>query len=108
MIEIETGTEVMLAKRQGRVAVLTFNRPEARNALHPDTYAALEHLLPALAEDDDVGAVMLTGAGGAFCAGGDVKGMNARNSGEAASPVGWEICRGRFAGSAAFGVCGVA
>ena len=90
MIEIETGTEVMLARREGRVAVLTFNRPEARNALHPDTYVALEHLLPTLAEDNDVGAVMLTGAGGAFCAGGDVKGMNARNSAEAASPVGWE------------------
>ena len=90
MIEIETGTEVMLARREGRVAVLTFNRPEARNARHPDTYVALEHLLPTLADDDDVGAVMLTGAGGAFCAGGDVKGMNARNSGEAASPASWE------------------
>jgi len=90
MTKIETGTEVMLGRREGRVAVLTFNRPEARNALHPDTYAALEHLLPRLAEDADVGALMLTGAGGAFCAGGDVKGMNARNSGKAASPTSLE------------------
>jgi len=90
MTKIETGTEVMLGRREGRVAVLTFNRPEARNALHPDTYAALEHLLPRLAEDADVGAVMLTGAGGAFCAGGDVKGMNARNSGKATSPTSLE------------------
>ena len=90
MTKIETGTEVMLGRREGRVAVLTFNRPEARNALHPDTYTALEHLLPTLAEDADVGAVMLTGAGGAFCAGGDVKGMNARNSGKAASPTSLE------------------
>ena len=90
MIEIETGTEVMLARRQGRVAVLTFNRGYMRQALHPESYATLVRLLPRLAEDNDVGAVMLTGAGGAFCAGGDVKGMNARNSGEAASPVGWE------------------
>ena len=79
MIEIDTGTEVMLGRREGHVAVLTFNRPESRNALHPETYAAFERLLPQLAEDVDVGAVMLTGAGGAFCAGGDVKGMNARN-----------------------------
>ena len=32
-MDFETGTDVMLARREGRVAVLTFNRPEARNAL---------------------------------------------------------------------------
>ena len=90
MTEIDTGTEVMLGRREGRVAVLTFNRPESRNALHPEMYAAFERLLPELANDADVGAVMLTGAGGAFCAGGDVKGMNARNSGKAPSPTNLE------------------
>lgn len=90
MTEIDTGTEVMLGRREGRVAVLTFNRPESRNALHPEMYAAFERLLPELANDADVGAVMLTGAGGAFCAGGDVKGMNARNSGKAPSPANLE------------------
>lgn len=90
MTEIDTGTEVMLGRREGRVAVLTFNRPESRNALHPEMYAAFERLLPQLANDADVGAVMLTGAGGAFCAGGDVKGMNARNSGKAPSPTNLE------------------
>ena len=90
MTKIETGTEVMLGRREGRVAVLTFNRPESRNALHPEMYAAFERLLPQLANDADVGAVMLTGAGGAFCAGGDVKGMNARNSGKAPSPTNLE------------------
>ena len=90
MIEIDTGTEVMLGRREGHVAVLTFNRPESRNALHPETYGAFERLLPQLAEDVDVGAVMLTGAGGAFCAGGDVKGMNARNSGKVSSPANLE------------------
>ena len=90
MTEIDTGTEVMLGRREGRVAVLTFNRPESRNALHPEMYAAFERLLPELAKDADVGAVMLTGAGGAFCAGGDVKGMNARNSGKAPSPTNLE------------------
>jgi 2-(1,2-epoxy-1,2-dihydrophenyl)acetyl-CoA isomerase len=90
MTEIDTGTEVMLGRREGRVAVLTFNRPESRNALHPEMYAAFERLLPELANDADVGAVMLTGAGGAFCAGGDVKGMNARNSGKSPSPTNLE------------------
>tara|TARA_B100002051_G_scaffold263083_1_gene286399 strand:- start:1352 stop:2173 length:822 start_codon:yes stop_codon:yes gene_type:complete len=89
-MDFETGTDVMLARREGRVAVLTFNRPEARNALHAETYEVFERLLPGLADDPDVGAVMLTGAGGAFCAGGDVKGMNARNSGEAPSPASLE------------------
>ncbi len=87
MTDFETGTEVVLGRREGRVAVLTFNRPEARNALHPETYEAFERLLPEIAEDSEVGALMLTGAGGAFCAGGDVKGMNARNSGAAADCV---------------------
>ena len=80
----------MLARCEGRVAVLTFNRPDARNALHPETYGAFEKLLPQLADDPQVGALMLTGAGGAFCAGGDVKGMNARNSGEAPSQASLE------------------
>ena len=87
MSMIDTGTDVMLGRMEGRVAVLTFNRPEARNALHPETYGAFERLLPQLAEDDGVGAVMLTGAGGAFCAGGDVKNMNARNTGAVKSPT---------------------
>jgi 2-(1,2-epoxy-1,2-dihydrophenyl)acetyl-CoA isomerase len=86
MSAIDTGTDVLHARKEGRVAVLTFNRPEARNALHQETYGAFERLLPMLAEDDEVGAVMLTGAGGAFCAGGDVKSMNARNTGAAPVP----------------------
>ena len=90
MREFETGTDVMLARREGQVAVLTFNRPDARNALHPETYVAFEKLLPQLAEDPQVGALMLTGAGGAFCAGGDVKGMNARNSGTAPTAASFE------------------
>jgi 2-(1,2-epoxy-1,2-dihydrophenyl)acetyl-CoA isomerase len=64
-----------LAVVEDGVAVLTMNRPERRNALSP---AMLDGLARALAEvevDDAVGSVVLTGAGGAFCAGGDVKRM---------------------------------
>jgi 2-(1,2-epoxy-1,2-dihydrophenyl)acetyl-CoA isomerase len=53
------------------------NRPEARNALTGDMQAALSEALPRLAADSAVRAVVLTGAGGAFCAGGDVKGFAA-------------------------------
>ncbi|MEZ5936916.1 MAG: enoyl-CoA hydratase [Hyphomonadaceae bacterium] len=64
------------------VAVLTMNRPEARNALSQDMLDGLLEALPRLAGDPTVGAVVITGAGGAFCAGGDVKGF-AKNEGGA-------------------------
>ena len=72
---IDTGTDHLLAHRDGRVAVITLNRPEARNAQSGAMMEAFAALLPQLADDDDVGCVVLTGAGRAFCAGGDVKGF---------------------------------
>ncbi len=58
---------------------MTFNRPERRNALSGGVYVGFENALPAIANDPDIRVLMLTGAGGAFCAGGDVKAMNERN-----------------------------
>jgi 2-(1,2-epoxy-1,2-dihydrophenyl)acetyl-CoA isomerase len=63
------------------VAVLTMNRPQARNALSAEMLAALNEALPRLHADARVGAIVLTGAGGAFCAGGDVKGFAAAEGG---------------------------
>ncbi len=87
---IDTGTEDLLAEVRGRVGVLTFNRPERRNALSEEMYPAFRTGLDAFATDPGVRVVMVTGAGGAFCAGGDVKGMNERNQaggdGAAATP----------------------
>lgn len=57
-----------------RTAVITFNRPERRNALHRDMYAPIAQALDEFAARADVGVIVLTGAGSAFCAGGDVKG----------------------------------
>ena len=57
------------------VATLTMNRPEARNALSGPMMAGLSEAIPRLAADPNVRVVVLTGAGGAFCAGGDVKGF---------------------------------
>lgn len=70
---VDTGTDTVLATVVDRVAVLTLNRPERRNALHPEMYEALPRLLERFAADDGVGCVLLTGAGNAFCAGGDVR-----------------------------------
>jgi 2-(1,2-epoxy-1,2-dihydrophenyl)acetyl-CoA isomerase len=57
------------------IATLTFNRPERLNALSTPIMEGLLHGLPRLAGDPAVKVVMLTGAGRAFCAGGDVKDM---------------------------------
>ena len=71
----------LLETKQDGVAILTMNRPEARNALSADMLAALLEALPRLAADPDVGAIIITGSGGAFCAGGDVKGFAATEGG---------------------------
>jgi 2-(1,2-epoxy-1,2-dihydrophenyl)acetyl-CoA isomerase len=57
------------------VATLTFNRPERMNALSTPIMDGLLHGLPRLAGDPTVRVIVLTGAGRAFCAGGDVKSM---------------------------------
>ena len=54
------------------VATLTFNRPEVMNALTFEIYAQLRDLFESLRYDDEVHAVVLTGAGDNFCSGGDV------------------------------------
>ncbi len=86
MTDIDTGTDHLLARVEDGVAVLTFNRPERRNALSNEMLEALGAQLAAFDTDDDVGTVVLTGAGGAFCAGGDVKAMASDRPGDAAGP----------------------
>lgn len=68
-------TDHLLETLEGGVATLTMNRPEARNAMSGEMMTALHEALPRLAADSNVRCVVLTGAGGAFCAGGDVKGF---------------------------------
>lgn len=57
------------------VATLTLNRPESKNALDPVMADELGELLASIRADDAVRVLVVTGAGGAFCAGGDVKAM---------------------------------
>jgi enoyl-CoA hydratase/carnithine racemase len=61
-----------------QVATVTLNRPEVLNAVSPQMHSELEELFGEMAYDDTINAIVFTGAGRAFCAGGDVKGMDAR------------------------------
>lgn len=58
------------------VGTIMLNRPQARNALNAVMTAEFDQVLALIARDEAVRAVVLTGAGGAFCAGGDVRRMN--------------------------------
>ena len=73
MKPIETGTNDLLAHIDGSVGTIVLNRPERRNAMTLEMTQALGEVLADMDSDPEVGAVVLTGAGGAFCAGGDVK-----------------------------------
>jgi 2-(1,2-epoxy-1,2-dihydrophenyl)acetyl-CoA isomerase len=73
---IDTGTDDLLAEVDGHLGIVTFNRPDRRNALSDPMYGGFARALPTLAADPEVRVLVVTGAGGAFCAGGDVKGMN--------------------------------
>jgi len=63
---------------EDKVAIVTFNRPEVRNAINDALRAELVVLLERVAADEGVRAVVLTGKGKAFCAGGDISGMKER------------------------------
>src|ERR1700716_4332130 len=76
-ITIDTGTNELLCAIRDRVAVITLNRPEVRNALSDRLTPALRTMIKTCGENPDVGALLITGAGTAFCSGGDVKGMGA-------------------------------
>lgn len=64
---------VLIEERDGAVAVLTLNRPRAKNALNAALLNALAEGLTAAAQAADVRAILVTGSGGAFCAGADLK-----------------------------------
>ncbi len=84
---IDTGTDDLLASLDDGVLTLTLNRPEARNAMSDEMNQALAEQLAQAELDRRVKCVVLTGAGKGFCAGGDVKGMNARNAGDGGEPA---------------------
>jgi 2-(1,2-epoxy-1,2-dihydrophenyl)acetyl-CoA isomerase len=70
----------LLESIEDGVATLTLNRPEALNALSMDIRYGLLEALDRLGQDENVGCIVLTGAGRGFCAGGDVKSMAERSA----------------------------
>ena len=82
-------TQDLLESIPDGVATLTMNRPQARNAFTYEMLAAMAEALARLAADTSVRAVVLTGAGGAFCSGGDVKSF-AKAAASGAAPMGFD------------------
>lgn len=80
---IDTGTEDFLAEVKDGIAILTMNRPQARNAMSGPMNQALQKTLTEAEHDPEIKVIILTGAGKGFCAGGDVKGMAASHEGGA-------------------------
>ncbi|WP_030676737.1 crotonase/enoyl-CoA hydratase family protein [Streptomyces rimosus] len=72
------GTEHLTVTRDGATLVLTLNRPEAKNALSLPMLVGLYDGWTAADEDDGVRSIVLTGAGGAFCSGMDLKALAGR------------------------------
>ncbi len=67
--------KTLIVEKEGGIAKVIMNRPEALNAMNPELLADLRDILVRLPGDESIKVVVLTGAGRAFCAGGDVKGM---------------------------------
>ncbi|WP_419916682.1 enoyl-CoA hydratase-related protein [Candidatus Poriferisodalis sp.] len=83
----DTGTDDIAVEITDGVMTITLNRPDRRNAM---STPMMDGLVAAIADAEvasDVGALVLTGAGGAFCAGGDVKGMAAAGGEGGGSPL---------------------
>ena len=65
-----------LVEREGPVLVVTMNRPEAKNALSPEMLWRMYEAWRLLDRDAELRCAILTGAGGTFCAGADLKTMH--------------------------------
>jgi enoyl-CoA hydratase len=71
---------------RGHVLIVTMNRPEAKNALSPEMLVGMADAWDQVDSDDNIRCAILTGAGGVFCSGADLKAMNASGTtSEAAS-----------------------
>ena len=67
-----------LVEQDGHKLIVTMNRPESRNALSGEMLAIMEEAWDRVNSDDSIRVVILTGAGGYFCAGADLKSMSRR------------------------------
>ncbi|WP_342660479.1 Carnitinyl-CoA dehydratase [Rhodococcus ruber] len=85
-----------LVEQRGPVMIVTMNRPEARNALSGEMMAIMAEAWDRVDNDPEIRVAVLTGAGGAFCAGADLKAMNRSAPGdkfEQGDGGGWDLSR---------------
>ena len=87
--------ETVILEKKGKIAVITLNRPEARNALNPAIERDLAAALQEVDENGEIEVLILTGAGTAFCAGVDLKhiGKISLEAGREAIPLGADADR---------------
>jgi enoyl-CoA hydratase len=76
------GSELDFEIRDNGVAVLTFNRPEVRNAVNWPLYETFVRTIEDVGRNPEIKVLILTGAGGGFCAGGDISFMRQMHTGE--------------------------
>lgn len=91
--KLDTGSDQLLCSVTGHVATITLNNPKKKNALSESLSAGLRKMLAETEADPDVRALVITGADGAFCAGGDIGGMGASLAGGGAADTGAMIER---------------
>jgi enoyl-CoA hydratase len=82
-----------LVERRGATLVVTMNRPHVRNALNAEMIELMTGAGDQVDEDPEIRCCVLTGAGGAFCAGADLKGMSRSDPGKRMSGGGWDPSR---------------
>jgi len=81
-----SGYRTIIVEKANKVATITLNRPDRLNAVGGGMHEELEDVFGRLNLDAEVNAVILTGAGRAFCAGGDISGMGEAREGSADGP----------------------
>ena len=77
---LPTDEDILLREDRGPIALLTLNRPDARNALSEDLLAALQAQFDDISKSSSIKVVVLTGNGPVFCAGHDIRQMESRRS----------------------------
>ena len=86
-------TEDLLIEERAGVLTITINRPHKRNAMNDAVVGGIMQAFDAIADRRDIRAVVLQGADGHFCSGGDISGMKETSSAEEAEKAAWEFNR---------------
>src|SRR5258707_12616621 len=82
-----------LVEKRDHVLIVTMNRPQARNALSGEMMAIMRDAWDQVDNDPDIRVAILTGAGGAFCAGADLKAMTVQHPGDSFKGGGWALSK---------------